>query len=941
MFFPLTSSVANDQPFPGADPYILISDIDVSEFIKKGDFVKVDTVGNPGEQEWTEVKDVIYTSMGSNFFTKIITKDLASANYFFNQSNVADIYEDFIFKPGPGNSQLFKFKSLSSIIRDDIVESDFIDTEIINEYDRLKENSLKETSVNSRVVPTICKFNLKDSTNSRNLSYILNTNEAFGVNNLSADITKLSERSAEKLNMEHFYIHNIPTYLLEPNSIPLLMDYVYEGYEKPYSELVANLKSTDFDYFSTILNYTGAHQNDSSGLATIEPGEWVNSTPLKMYTKMQGGDSVNFSSTVFKGLRYIYKDRSEFLSTSPISFKSSSDVNDFKVATILNYTSNDEINNTGVDIEVVRNNKFKTISILIDLQVPTNDISQLDRYLLYTLNDIENNGEIQDSNIRGFLEFGGSSVTVWDPENTTTVEASVQSVGENAPKFTQDIFKIDEQYSYILFESAGETYSLQVVSVIDDSQIIVNGVPYLWELNQQTGEYYQDLNAPYSDPSTIPNITEIVYYNGGKKAWDNVLQDVSSFGFADRINTHRDITYTTILENGDTLSGQFCLEIQDGVEFVKTSILDIEIDDDKPKAFKLNNDTIGYNLVAREDGGYYTTLKRMNGSYDPLFKDVVTFSSPYGNYKFRNTLDSLTEEQINRDKKYSRLIEVNCMFNSNLGVDENYGIINNFFFHKVNELQPNVIKLSQESDKLPLYPLIGEIAIDKKDLNLFKSKYAKDYYTRSFGGTNRSKEVHGTLSPIEERSFFASTVMKVKNEYDITSYNSKRVRSLQALDVIRYDEREDDGAYIFEDSQKIHIDFYIADSIVRKLKEENITSHYSRYATSEYSYGDKTTLEDDSTVYIEENIIPRFIIDQIKVYGTEIAGYLPNDNISQSKYSELESVTNIEDITSDGFFELTNFEIRSFAEKPLNFRLIYNKKPGYRYNLRVHSKIIA
>ena len=365
---------ANDQPFPGADPYILIHDIDVSEFIKKGDFVKVDTVGNPGEQEWTEVKDVIYTSMGTMFFTKIITKDLASANYFFNQSNVADIYEDFIFKPGPGNSQLFKFKSLSSIIRDDIVESDFIDTEIINEYDRLKENSLKETSVNSRVVPTICKFNLKDSTNSRNLSYILNTNEAFGVNNLSADITKLSERSAEKLNMEHFYIHNIPTYLLEPSSIPLLMDYVYEGYEKPYSELVANLKSTDFDYFSTILNYTGAHQNDSSGLATIEPGELVNSTPLKMYTKMQGGDSVNFSSTVFKGLRYIYKDRTEFLSTSPISFKSSSDVNDFKVATILNYTSNDEINNTGVDIEVVRNNKFKTISILINLQVPTNDI---------------------------------------------------------------------------------------------------------------------------------------------------------------------------------------------------------------------------------------------------------------------------------------------------------------------------------------------------------------------------------------------------------------------------------------------------------------------------------------------------------------------------------------------------------------------------------------
>ena len=918
----------------GVDPFILINNLNVSEFIKKGDFVKIDVVGNVGDQEWTEIKDVIWLS--GYFVTKIVTKTIASASYNMDNSNN---YEDFIFKPGVENTGVFKFKSLSNVTRDDVIEDDSIDIEITNEYDRLKENSLKETSINSRVVPTICKFNLKDSTNSRNLPYILNTNEAFGVNNLSADITKFSERSSDKLNMEHFYIHNIPQYLLEANSIPLLMDYVYTGEKTEYSELVANVKSVEFDYFSTILNYTGAHELNTISEPYI-PGDWINSIPHEMYTKMQGGDSINFPSTVFKGLRYIYKDRSEFLSTMPVSFKSSSDVNDFNVATILSYTSNDDIDNTSVDIEVIRNNKFKTISILIDLQIPENDILEIDRYLLYNVDDITTGGVVLDSNVRGFLEFG--NVTIWDtagdPDSTTTVEASVQSVGENTPKFTQDIFKIDEQYSYLLFDANGTTYALKVVSVIDDSKIIVKGVPYKWIAVD--GGYEQDINEPYTNPSAIPNIMELKYYNGGKKAWDNVLQDISSFGFADRINSNRDITYTTILENGEVESGKFCLEIQSGVEFVKTSILDIEIDDDKPKAFKLNNDEIGYNLVAREDGGYYTTLKRMNGSYDPLFKDVVTFSSPYGNYKFIDDNDSLNEEQTNRFKKYNRLIGVNCMFNSNLGVDENYGIINNFFFHKVNELGGEVVKLSQESDKLPLYPLIGEIAIDKKDLNLFKSKYSRDYYTRSYGA-NKSEEVHGTLSPIEERSFFASTIMKVKNEYDITSYNLNRMKSLRHLDIIRYDEKENDGAYIFEDSQKIYIDFYIANSIVEKLKLENITSYYSKYATSEYSYGDKTTLEDDSTVYIEENIIPRFIIDQIRVYGTEIAGYLPNDNIDQSKYSELKSITDIEDITSDGFFELTNFEIRSFAEKPLNFRLIYNKKPGYRYNLRVHSKIIA
>ena len=109
------------------------------------------------------------------------------------------------------------------------------------------------------------------------------------------------------------------------------------------------------------------------------------------------------------------------------------------------------------------------------------------------------------------------------------------------------------------------------------------------------------------------------------------------------------------------------------------------------------------------------------------------------------------------------------------------------------------------------------------------------------------------------------------------------------------------------------------------------TSYYNRYVKPESSFGDKTTLEDDVNIYIRENIIPRFLIDSIKIYGKQIAG----------SSSELNSISDIEDISSGGYLELTNFEIRSFAEKPLDFRLIYNKKPGYSYTLRVHSKIIA
>lgn len=922
--FSVSSADAVSNLEPGAGSYfasddyaILVSGLNVQSFIQKGDFVK-------GElQDWVKVLSVTYYD--SYNVTRISIEGPAHPDYEISYVPGPVEGDSITFRAGDDRLGSFKFKSLLGIVDDDLIESDSIKIDIVSEYDRLKENSLKETSLNSRIVPTICKFALKDSTNSRNLPYILNSNEAFGVNNLSADISTYSERETNKMNMEHFYLWNIPSYLKADDSIPLLKDYIDAGSlpsNKTYEYLSNVLKNTEFDYFSSLFNYTGALNANE---------EWINSTPRKMYTGFGGGDSVNFSSTVFKGLRYVYKDRSEFELEEPILFNPSSKVNGYKFATVLCYTNDQEIGEVG--FEVIKNDRYKFITVIMNLSVPKNDEQFLDRYLLYTLEDLEDGEEIKDTSVRGFLEFGAP--TVWNNATVDSQEVlmttSVQSVGSDEAKFTQDVFKIDEQYSYLIFEYPGlpGEYALEVVSVIDDNNIVVKGLPSKWvsEIGADgTISYYADSSQQLTpvQAAITPNDTPLRYYQGGKRGWNNLLEDVASFGFANRINTHKDIQYVSISETGEVSNNTYCLEIQDGVEFVKTSILDIDIDGEKPKAFKLSNKTIGYDLVSREDGGYYTTLKRMNGEYDPLFRDVVTFTHPYGSQKMIN--DDGSED----NSKYNRLHGVNCMFASNLGTDSSYGIIKNFFFHKVNEEGGDVLKLSQETDKLPLYPLIGEIAIDKKDLNLFKSKYSSDYYTRSYGAFS-SVNVPGTLSPIEERSFFASTVMKVKDEYDITSYEISNVSSLLELDNIRYDEKEDKGAYIFEDDQKIYIDFYIADSIIKKLKEEKITSHYSKYAVAADSYGDKTTLEDDTSIYISENILPRFIIEEINVFGKEIAG----------GNSELSGVSEFSDIMSGGYIPMTNFEIRSFAEKPLNFRLIYNKKPGYSYNLRVHSKIIA
>lgn len=920
---------------------VVVYGLDIRDFIKKGDFLKSIT-----SDEYVNILSVAfhesikYSNTVTTFGTRLELSGEPDTEYAISNSDFAAGSTDIIFKPGDNSLNLFQFKKLSNIIEDDSSsEDERSNIEIFSEYDRLDENSLKETSINSRIIPTICKFAIKDgdATNSRNLPYILNVNEAFGVDNLSADISILSDRDSGKLNMEHFLIWNIPPYLKEVSKIPHIQDYVNPLEEDmTYLDVISKLKDTTTDYFSLFFTYTGAVCEFLD-----QTTRWAHADVRKLYTNFNSGDALSFSSTIFKGLRYIYKSRKEFTLSEPISFEPSSELNGYKYSTVLCYTKNQEESiSSSADLEFIKNDKYRHITLVIHLSLPSNQIGHIDRYLSYTLEDIlGDQGKIVDSNVRGYLKFGGTSGgSNWSSiatGNSIQLTSSVMSAGVNQTKFTEDIFKINGEYSYLTFTLPGygnTQWGLKVVSVIDNDNLIVSGRPVeMEELTPGSNLTPSSNTLNETETSNIADNTDLLYLQGGKGGWKNVLNEIVAPRMAERINLHQGIKYTTISEEGKESDGLYSMEIQDGVGFIKTSILEVETDTNKPKAFKLSNAEIGYDLVARKDGGYYTNLRRMNGEYDPLFRNVISFTSPYGNNKVvdDNATPLSIQQQYELDK-YNKLKGVNCMFASHLKVDDNFGIIPNFFYHKVNEEGGDVLKLSQETDKLPLYPLIGEIAIDKKKLNIFKSKYASDYYTRSYEG-GKNVKVNGTLSPVEERSFFASTIMKVKNQYDITAYKSRKVNSLKALDVIRYDEKSNSSAYVFEDYNKIYIDFYIVDSIINELKEDNITLHYSKYANASESFGDKTTLEDDTSIYIKENIIPRFELDSIKIYGKAIANGV----------TELASVTELEDILSDGYLPLTNFEIRRFAEKPLDFRLIYNKKPGYNYKFRVHSKIIA
>lgn len=858
-------------------------------------------------------------------------KDFNFDFYDTSNSKLGDLsYENVQNEIKPENY----FSRLTPILQADEIEEDVQLEEILSEYDRLGENQLKETAVTSRVVPTIMKFALKDASNARNLPYILNVNEAFGTDNMSPNITITSGRNPEYLNMEHFHFNRIPPYFYTNQTLTDLDSYtVFQ--EDSTGITIDQLKSTKVDYFAMYFNRNGLYDGTSE--------VWLDDKAKKLYSKFDLGSNASNPSSVFRGLRYIYKKRKEYEKASPTEFINSSEVNRYRFGVTLSYTYGEE---NSVTYNVVKNDIHQFICVVMTLTLSEGSkLSTLDRTGCYTLEDVVDfNDSIRDVEIPFLIRLGFDLNNISYPftDGLNPLYASSTSVTDGSAKFTEYIKRNSEgNYSWIIFQDTlGDIYGMKVVDVINDTEVTISGKPLLFEVDVNDKPI-----GPAPGPIELDNLQSIPintvykYWEGGKGEFKNLLEEIVAYNFADRFNKFGNINYVTINEEGE-FSNRFVLEVEDGTEIIKASLTTKESDPDRPRSYRLLSDEIGKVIKLRKDGGYFTQLRRMNGNYLPLFKDVITFGDIYASQKLIiPSKENVEANEVTFDDErsyliYNRFNNMGIAFESYKLLQQplsEYGFIKNAFYHKVNdENVKNLLKLSQTTDKLPLYPTVGEIAIDKKDLNVLKSKYSATYFTKNLPAGN-SVTVHGTLSPVEVKSYLASTVMKVKDSYDITAYSSTQESSLEDLDYIRVNTLNKTSIHWVETESQIFADFYLPASIVDELLEDGIKNVFRQYVEPENSFGEKDTIDDDLRQYIISNIVNRFIIDRIEIYG------LQGKNIG----TEFVSVESPQQLTLNGFTSLTNYETQQYQNDGLSFRLIYNKKLGYQAKLKVYVKIQA
>lgn len=659
--------------------------------------------------------------------------------------------------------------------------------------------------------------------------------------------------------------------------------------------------------------------------------KFIKNKTKKLYTKFNKGDVYNFSDTIFRGLKYIYKTRKESIQNNPTEYINDNLANDYKFAIIVNLDKNST--NTNTTIDVIKNDKFKFICVYINIFLQNNNVKEISHKILYELRHSYINNILSTTKLSGSLNVYAAYANglTFDAlnldKNTEIIIDGLDDIDGKSPAFEKQITITEKgSYSYIIFEYLGNSYAFQISKVLSDTSISVIGYPRFWNSieNKAEGPFLDVFDITPVDQSSLT-----YYYGGGWDAFKQSLDDIKAKSIKETFNDFtKKINYTTISETGEILDNSFVLQIENGTPFYKNAFIKSATDEDKPKSYKISSSEVGKKII-QSDNPYRTVLRRMNGYYVPLTKDVLYFTDIYSENKALK-IGSVSTRELLIYNKFNRTGIAFSSYVNTLGIDD-YGILKNYFYHKVNTEAPDsTLKLSSGTDKLPLYPKIGEIAINKRDLNILQSKYSENYYIKS-AVNNAQSFVPGTVNPIEEKAFMASTVMKVSNAYNISSFDEIQLNSIDELNQYRENNKNTHSLAWTEVDDKIYADFYIKKAVLDKLLQDGIKSLFDNYISPLKSYGDLTTTLDDLQLYSEQNIVPRFIIHSIDIYAKE--GKNINTSFSNGNSSQI--------IDTDIYKKQTNYSTEGFVQERLNFRLIYNKKPSYNYEFKVVVKIIA
>lgn len=889
------------------------------------------------------------------------------------------------------------FYGIQSINTEEVVDQNVKQTvfeygKLETEYEYLEENYTVTRANKSRIVPYINKWVYRGGTDARGNRYRLNVSPAFSPTNFSPGFQQ-DQPNPDYLTHEWMILEEVPRQY--PSS-----DIPYQNNYLPYKvdlDRIRNSSPGEEEYFLDAFtvdpkNYPFPYTNTKS--------------PVKeFFTPFYYNSTTGFYETIFRGVKISLERRSTLPNPQTESEKFVSGFRGFEgynFSSILRVVPEDNTTiQPPVSYEVIENVTqkcilFVTYAVVKDYRAlplgytgPTGSSPYLDYLLMYSLQSKKK------LNIVGPTANGVPLYSISDIKLSSSLDLSFSSSSECNPSRNNGLVYIvpNSDYDTDLTEEinlfypigstsgpTGVTGSLSAtggigsfVAYITPSQ---NSL-YPWPIGRSKevvnfgptnplNYYFEIPFAPTPSPVLdIPVGSQsayrgkpVVQIGGGENYFSFLTKRLSLSHIANKVNNESPyIKYKTYIYNEvsgqtDLIENYFQLSFIPPTSIYKPEGIVPVKSYSGPQTLGQNQPT-GYQIVSA-GSSFPSDILRYSGGYEPLFRKVILF---------KGDKDDTISGSPNFDLSFR-----NCTFAPE---KSGFGLIENLNYTKVS-LGKNILEESQNLPQGPVYPLIGQTPISRKNFSVFLSTWDPGYYNLYSSSTDQTP-VAGTRSMLEYKTFLGSKIMqtpaevttytfitleisKTEGELDPQRINAEARASLSAIqsmstsqsntgvgqlgpalsgvDLFKLDESvypEVEVFWQYDPNTRIVYGVIRLDRILRRyLLNSGIQSVFLRNIISEYGVGNPNSIEDDISSYIDQNIVPVYEGKEINLLVLK-KGTPLNPNLKLVTGGLVSS-----DKIKYGYASQSNFSLTQ--RTPLTYQFEYTLDPNQNYSLTFNFK---
>jgi hypothetical protein len=240
-----------------------------------------------------------------------------------------------------------------------------------------------------------------------------------------------------------------------------------------------------------------------------------------------------------------------------------------------------------------------------------------------------------------------------------------------------------------------------------------------------------------------------------------------------------------------------------------------------------------------------------------------------------------------------------------------------------------IFRISQDSPYNPVYNLIGETPVDKRDLSLFESSWDPGFY-RQYTGPTEYTDLPGTRNMKEEKSFFGSKVMQTPDSIS----SQKQIiypTSLEDVLNLNYDNYPNYEILWEETDTEIRGVLLMDRMLIRYFLEDGSEQTFQKFIVPEFGFGTLSDIDDDFNQYMELNVIPIF---QSKNNGSYLKKVpVANEDSLEPIVGDLADYQKI----INGYY--ISSEIRYTKVNELRYEFRISKDPSFDYSLAFSIQI--